>query len=118
MVVVVRIYLALLFLSNLGGLVFLLLVKDTLLELYGNLSAGLVVILLLSALASMAAVILMWRWSRWGVYLVTLAYASMLITNITFGAPFAHTILGPIGLILLFALLWPVRHRFQAATDK
>lgn len=117
MATVLRGYLVLMFLANLGGMTTLALDLEGILSAYPKLTEGLVVALLLAGVSSLVAVILIWRWNRAGIHLMTAAYAVMLLVNLYYGAPVAHTVLGPIGLAILFALVWPLRKRFSASIE-
>lgn len=110
---VFRVYLALIFLANVGGMANLLLDLETVVARYPKLTDALQVVLFASGIASLAAVALMWRWKVAGLYLIVAAYGVMLGVNLYYEAPPAHTMLGPIGLTVLFALFWTVRHRFR-----
>lgn len=65
------------------------------------------------AFISIVACVALWRLRRWGLGLLMVAYSLMLIINLGFRAPLAHTLLGPIGLAVLGAAYWPIRDRFN-----
>jgi hypothetical protein len=109
---VLRAYLVLVFLANLGGLAVLAIDLEGIRVDYPRLDNGLVALLFVAGVASLVAVVLIWRWHRAGLYLVTAAYAVMLAVNLHYGAPRAHTVLSPIGLAILYVLVWPLRKRF------
>jgi hypothetical protein len=112
MVIALRIYLVLIFLANLGGMAALAAGLDRITAAYPLLTTGLVALLFACGVASLTAVVLMWRWRRAGVYLIVVAYTVMLFANLSYEAPLAHTLLGPVGLAVLLGLVWPVRNRF------
>lgn len=82
------------------------------LDQHPQLDRGLVTTLHVAGLSSVAAVVLMWRRERTGIYLITLAYGVMLGINLYHETPLAHTMLGPIGLGILYGLVWATRDRF------
>ena len=110
---VFRAILALIVAANSLGLVTLFSSQQALRQIYPDLEAWMVPVLALLSLASMAACVALWSWRRWGFALLFAAYALMLAINLRFGAPLAHTALGPLGLIVLAGAAWPVRALFR-----
>ena len=86
MVTVLRIFLALVFLANLGGVTNLAISLDAVTLAYPKLNDGLVALLFLCGLASLAAVALLWRWRRAGIHLITAAFAVMFVVNLYYEA--------------------------------
>jgi hypothetical protein len=113
MTIALRSYLVLVFLANLAGMATRSADLSTMLAEYPRLDPGLVAALYAAGLASLVAVVLIWRWNRVGVYVVVVAYAVMLLVNVYYQAPLAHTLLGPIGLAILLGLVWGARKRFR-----
>lgn len=114
-----RAYLAIVFLANLAGMVTLAANLERIRGEHPRLSYGLVGTLYAAGVLSLVAVVCLWRWKGVGLPLIVAAYAVMLFVNLSYGAPLAHTLLGPLGLSLLLALFWPVRRRFRPpATDQ
>lgn len=109
-----RVWLVLVFLANVAGMANLALEGERIRAAHPKLTGELVATLHVCGVVSLIAVVCLWRWRPIGVALITAAYAVMLLVNLRYEAPLAHTLLGPIGLAVLFALLWPVRGRFRS----
>jgi hypothetical protein len=114
---VFRTVIALIIIANCLGLAQLLTAGPALRQIYPMYQPWMSPALAILALASIFACIALWRLRRWGLGLLVVAYSLMLMINLGFHAPLAHTMLGPIGLVLLGAAYWPIRERFSDFRD-
>ena len=117
-VLLFRAALGLIIAANVVGLTALLLSAETLRSVYPDLRSWMVPLLAVLALTSVVACVALWRWRRWGFALLGAAYGVMLAVNLSFSAPPMHTALGPLGLLILGAAWWPVRHRFATRSER
>lgn len=101
-------------LANAFGAANLLLNQEGVRAAFPALRGWMVLALLLLSAASIVACLALWRWKRWGFLVLGCAYLAMLAINVGFSAPLAHTALGPLGLVVLAAVAWPVRREFGA----
>jgi len=113
MIYLFRSVVALIVVANCLGIVQILAGSSALRQVYPMYQPWMSPALVILALTSVIACTALWRLRRWGFGLLILAYSLMLIINLGFGAPLAHTLLGPIGLAVLGAAYWPIRERFS-----
>jgi len=56
-------------------------------------------------IVNFAGAIALWRWKRWGFYAFVVSALVALVVNIIIGIPLYQVIWGPLGVVILYALL-------------
>jgi hypothetical protein len=59
-------------------------------------------------IVNFASAMAVWRWKRWGFYGFVISAIVALVINIMIGLPVHQVVAGPIGVIVLYALLRPM----------
>jgi hypothetical protein len=56
-------------------------------------------------IVNFAGAIALWRWKRWGFYAFVVSALVALVVNIMIGIPLVQVVWGPLGVVILYALL-------------
>ena len=56
-------------------------------------------------IVNFVAAIALWRWKKWGFYAFVVSSLVALVINIMIGLPLYQVVFGPIGVVILYALL-------------